>query len=113
MYTALLSWSGGKDSALALQALSADPACRVVGLVTAVTDEYDRISIHGVRRSLLESQAAATGLPLHTIRLRPGCSNQDYEKAFHDGLSAAAAVHPGCRHIAFGDLFLEDVRAYR
>lgn len=113
MYTVLLSWSGGKDSALALQALSADPACRVVGLVTAVTNDYDRISIHGVRRSLLEAQATATGLPLHVIRLQSGCSNEAYERAFHDGLAAAGALHPGCTHIAFGDLFLEDVRAYR
>jgi uncharacterized protein (TIGR00290 family) len=113
MYTALLSWSGGKDSALALQALSADPACRVAGLVTAVTDDYDRISIHGVRRALLESQAAATGLPLHLVHLRPGSSNDEYERAFHDGLKAARAAHPDCTHVAFGDLFLEDVRAYR
>jgi len=113
MYTALLSWSGGKDSALALQALQADPACQVVGLVTAVTDDYDRISIHGVRRSLLDAQAAALGLPLHVIRLQAGCSNEDYERAFHAGLSAAGKAHPGCSHIAFGDLFLEDVRAYR
>src|SRR3954468_14682488 len=113
MYTVLLSWSGGKDSALALQTLSADPACRVVGLLTAVTDEYDRISIHGVRRSLLEAQAAAFGLPLHITRLQPACSNEAYERAFHTGLKAAGALHRGCTHIAFGDLFLEDVRAYR
>jgi uncharacterized protein (TIGR00290 family) len=113
MYTVLLSWSGGKDSALALQALVADPAYRVVGLVTAVTDDYDRISIHGVRRTLLEAQAAAIGLPLHVIRLQRGCSNDDYERAFHGALRAAGAQHPGCSHIAFGDLFLEDVRAYR
>jgi uncharacterized protein (TIGR00290 family) len=109
----LLSWSGGKDSALALQALAADPASRVVGLVTAVTTGYDRISIHGVRRSLLEAQAASVGLPLHVIQLEPGCSNEDYERAFHAGLDAAGAAHPGCSRIAFGDLFLEDVRAYR
>lgn len=85
----------------------------MVGLVTAVTTQYDRISIHGVRRSLLEAQAASLGLPLHTIALRPASSNDDYERAFHDGLRAAAVHHADCDHIAFGDLFLEDVRNYR
>ena len=109
----LLSWSGGKDSALALQALTTDPAWSVVGLVTAITNGYDRISIHGVRRSLLEAQADSIGLPLHPIPLEPACSNEDYERAFHAGLERAAAIHPECSHLAFGDLFLEDVRAYR
>jgi uncharacterized protein (TIGR00290 family) len=112
-YPTLLSWSGGKDSALALQALSADPQYGVVGLVTAVTRDYDRISIHGVRRELLEAQAASLGLPLHRIDLEPACSNEAYERAFHAGLSAAHDAHPDCRHLAFGDLFLEDVRGYR
>jgi uncharacterized protein (TIGR00290 family) len=113
MYPVILSWSGGKDSALALQALTADPLYRVVGLVTAVTTGYDRISIHGVRRRLLEAQAASIGLPLHVIALEPACSNADYELAFHAGLSAVRSSHPDCRHVAFGDLFLEDVRQYR
>jgi uncharacterized protein (TIGR00290 family) len=112
-YPTLLSWSGGKDSALALQALSADPQYRVVGLVTAVTRSYDRISIHGVRRELLEAQADRLGLPLHLVELEPACSNVDYEGAFHAGLRAAGNAHPECNHIAFGDLFLEDVRSYR
>ena len=85
----------------------------MVGLVTAVTTGYDRISIHGVRRSLLEAQAARIGLPLHVIPLEPACSNDDYERAFLAGLSTAGAAHPGCTRIAFGDLFLEDVRDYR
>jgi uncharacterized protein (TIGR00290 family) len=109
----LLSWSGGKDSALALRALRQDPSCAVVGLVTAVTRGYDRISIHGVRRDLLEAQAASLGLPLHLIHLEPNCSNADYERAFHDALGAAGEGHPDCSHLAFGDLFLEDVRRYR
>jgi uncharacterized protein (TIGR00290 family) len=113
MYPVLLSWSGGKDSALALQALSANPEYRVAGLVTAVTRGYDRISIHGVRRELLEAQAASVGLPLHLIHLEPGCSNQDYERAFHEGLRQAGSLTPGCSHLAFGDLFLQDVRTYR
>jgi uncharacterized protein (TIGR00290 family) len=96
-----------------LQALSVDPRWRVVGLVTAVTKGYDRISIHGVRRSLLEAQAASVGLPLNQFELEPACSNEEYERAFHAGLHAAEAAHPGCRHLAFGDLFLQDVRSYR
>jgi uncharacterized protein (TIGR00290 family) len=113
MEPVLLSWSGGKDSALALQALAADPAWRVVGLITAVTRGYDRISIHGVRRELLESQAKHLGLPLHVFELEPGCSNTAYEAAFHEGLAGAGVATPGCSALAFGDLFLEDVRAYR
>jgi uncharacterized protein (TIGR00290 family) len=112
-YPVLLSWSGGKDSALALQALSAHPQYRVAGLVTAITSEYDRISIHGVRRSLLEGQATSVGLPLYVMTLAPACSNDEYERAFHAGLATAGNAHPDCSHIAFGDLFLQDVRAYR
>jgi uncharacterized protein (TIGR00290 family) len=109
----VLSWSGGKDSALALQALRADNAFDVVGLLTSVTRGYDRISIHGVRRALLDAQAAATDLPLHTIELEPACSNDAYEAAFHAGLARVRSTHPKAKHLAFGDLFLEDVRAYR
>src|SRR6476469_4363505 len=108
----LLSWSGGKDSALALEALRADPSANVVALLTSVTRGYDRISIHGVRRSLLEAQANRIGLPLHTIELEPACSNDAYEAAFHAGLRAARTTH-AVDHIAFGDLFLADVRDYR
>jgi uncharacterized protein (TIGR00290 family) len=113
MEPVLLSWSGGKDSALTLQSFSASPDYRVAGLVTAVTTGYDRISIHGVRRTLLEAQAASIGLPLHVISLEPACSNVDYERAFHSALADASSAHPAARHIAFGDLFLADVRAYR
>ena len=109
----LLSWSGGKDSALALQALRADPSYEVVGLLTSVTRRYDRISIHGVRRSLLDAQAESVGLPLHVIELEQTSSNDAYESAFHAGLVAERHAHPAVRHIAFGDLFLADVRAYR
>jgi uncharacterized protein (TIGR00290 family) len=109
----ILSWSGGKDSALALHTLRRDPGYRVVGLLTSVTMGYDRISIHGVRRSLLEAQAKALGLPLHLVELEQASTNQSYERAFHSGLHAAADHHRGTAHIAFGDLFLQDVRAYR
>lgn len=109
----LLSWSGGKDSALALHTLRADPGYEVGGLLTSVTRGYDRISIHGVRRSLLDAQARSLGLPLHVIELDQQSSNDAYESAFHAGLVAARHAHPAARHIAFGDLFLADVRAYR
>jgi uncharacterized protein (TIGR00290 family) len=108
-----LSWSGGKDSALALQSLRHDNAYEVVGLLTCVTRQFDRISIHGVRRSLLDAQAESLGLPLHLIELEPSSSNDAYQAAFHLGLAAAHRARPDARHIAFGDLFLEDVRSYR
>ena len=109
----LLAWSGGKDSALALQALQADPAWRVVALVTTITRDYDRISIHGVRRAVLEAQVAALGLPLLEATIPAAASNEVYEAAFARALSRARERWPGLRHIAFGDLFLADVRAYR
>ncbi|HEV8612090.1 MAG TPA: hypothetical protein VGQ73_01190 [Gemmatimonadales bacterium] len=109
----LLSWSGGKDSALALQALRKDPGIRVVGLLTSVTRSYDRISVHGVRRQLLDAQIAQLGLPLYVIELDACCSNASYESAFHAALRTARQTHPEVAAIAFGDLFLADVRAYR
>ncbi len=109
----LLSWSGGKDSALTLQALRANPAYEVIALVTSVTRTYDRISIHGVRRALLDAQSEAVGLPLYLVELDPSCSNDAYELAFHDALTRVGADRPDVAHIAFGDLFLADVRRYR
>lgn len=109
----VLAWSGGKDSALALQALRADPARRVVALVTTITSDYDRISIHGVRRTVLEAQVAATGLPLIEASIPAAASNEVYETALAEALSRARGRWAGLRHIAFGDLFLADVRAYR
>jgi uncharacterized protein (TIGR00290 family) len=109
----VLSWSGGKDSALALDALSRDPAVEVVGLLTSVTTGYDRISVHGVRRSMLQAQVERLGLPLFEITLDPGCTNDAYEAAFHGALEEIRAKLPEATHIAFGDLFLEVVRAYR
>jgi uncharacterized protein (TIGR00290 family) len=109
----ILSWSGGKDSSLALAALRADPRYEVVALLTSVTSGYDRVSIHGVRRALLEAQAAAVGLPLVYVMLEPQSSNQAYEAAFREALVRVRAEHPDVRRIAFGDLYLADVRAYR
>jgi len=109
----LLSWSGGKDSALSLQALRADPDVEVVALLTSVTRNYDRVSIHGVRRALLEQQAESLRLPLFTIDLDPVTSNEAYERAFLGALAQVQREMPDVSAIAFGDLCLEDVRAYR
>ncbi|HEY2346811.1 MAG TPA: ATP-binding protein [Xanthomonadaceae bacterium] len=109
----LLSWSGGKDSAWALSALRDDPRHEAVGLLTTVTDEYDRVAMHGIRRDVLRAQAEAAGLPLVEARLPRGADNAAYEAVFAAALADAARRWPGLRHIAFGDLFLADVRAYR
>jgi len=109
----VLSWSGGKDSALALDALSRDPEIEVVGLLTSVTSDYDRISVHGVRRSMLEAQVQRLGLPLFEIALTPACTNDEYDAAFHRALEDIRRALPEVRQIAFGDLFLQDVRLYR
>ena len=109
----LLSWSGGKDSALALQALRADPRIEVAGLLTSVTRDYERISVHGVRRSLLERQAERLRLPLFTIELDTTTTNDAYEKAFLSALERLRRELPDVTAIAFGDLFLADVREYR
>ena len=109
----VLSWSGGKDSALALHALSQDPAWEVTGLLTSVTRGFDRISMHGVRRALLDAQTERLGLPLFVIEVEPRSDNASYEAAFHATLEQIRRDQPSVKHIAFGDLFLEDVRAYR
>jgi uncharacterized protein (TIGR00290 family) len=109
----VLSWSGGKDSALALAALRADPSYEVVALLTSITQGYERVSIHGVRRTLVEAQAAMLGLPLHEVVLHPSSSNEAYEAAFVEALERVRAEHADVRLLAFGDLFLADVREYR
>ncbi len=108
-----LSWSGGKDSALALAALRADPSVQLVALLTSVTRGYDRISIHGVRRPLLHAQARGAGVPLHEIVLEPRSSNEQYDAAVARALGELRQFTPGLRTIVYGDLFLEDVRRYR
>jgi len=110
----LLAWSGGKDSTLALERLSGDRAWRVVGLVTTVTSDYDRIAIHGVRRSVLHRQVAGLGLPLIEAEIPPEASNEVYEASFGLALdNARASCDAAVDTIAFGDLFLADVRTYR
>ena len=108
-----LSWSGGKDSALALDALRRDPAIDVVGLMTSVTRPYDRVSIHGVRRALLTAQARSLGLPLVEVPIDAHCTNDEYEVAMRSALRDIKDGWPQLSRIAFGDLFLEDVRQYR
>jgi uncharacterized protein (TIGR00290 family) len=107
----ILSWSGGKDSSLALQSLLADPAVRVEGLLTTITAGFDRISIHGVRRVLLEQQARALGLPLHVVRIEQHANNDSYARRMSERLTAFREA--GINTVAFGDLHLGDVREYR
>jgi uncharacterized protein (TIGR00290 family) len=109
----VLSWSGGKDSALALDRLRRDRSVNVVALLTSVTAAYDRVSIHGVRRSLLHAQARALDLPVQEIVLEPNCTNEAYDAAQTEALSRLKSRHADLRRIAYGDLFLEDVRQYR
>ncbi len=109
----VLAWSGGKDSSLALAALRADPTVDVVAVLTTITRDYDRISIHGVRRAVLEAQVAALGLPLIEVTIPAAATNVAYEEAFANALAAFRDKRPDVQHMAFGDLFLADVRAYR
>jgi uncharacterized protein (TIGR00290 family) len=109
----LIAWSGGKDSTLALERLLGDPRWRVAGLLTTVTSGYDRIAIHGVRRSVLHAQVDGLGLPLIEAEIPPQSSNEVYEAAFAQALRQARERDPDIADIAFGDLFLADVRAYR
>ncbi len=108
----LLSWSSGKDSAWALHVLRrAHPSLEVVGLLTTVSSAHDRVAMHGVRRLLLDRQAKAVGLDLWEVEIPARCSNEVYEAATVEALDMAAVR--GVEAIAFGDLFLEDVRSYR
>lgn len=107
----LLSWSSGKDSAWSLHVLRQDPSIEVVGLVTTVNAAFDRVAMHGVRRAILEAQATAAGLPLHVIDLPWPCSNEIYAQLMGDFVEAQVAI--GVEAMAFGDLFLDDIRAYR
>ncbi|MHB8717459.1 MAG: Dph6-related ATP pyrophosphatase [Candidatus Dormibacteria bacterium] len=107
----LLSWSSGKDSAFALAELRRDPDVDVVGLLTTINAVAERVAMHGVRRELLERQAEAVGLPLWTVPLPWPCPNEAYAAAMSDALLRARGE--GITHMAFGDLFLADIRAYR
>jgi uncharacterized protein (TIGR00290 family) len=106
-----LSWSGGKDSALALRALRDEQGEEPVALLTTVTEDYGRVSMHGVRRELVLAQAEAAGVPLVGVGIPAACTNEVYEER----MAAALAASPlaGVRTMAFADLFLADIRAYR
>jgi uncharacterized protein (TIGR00290 family) len=107
----LLSWSSGKDSAWALHCLQRSGDYEVAGLLTTLNAAFDRVAMHSTRRALLEAQARAAGLPLHAVPLPWPCCNAQYEAAMRGACDAA--LTQGIEAIAFGDLFLEDVRRYR
>lgn len=106
-----MSWSGGKDSCMALYVLQQQADYEVVALLTTITSDYDCISMHGVRRELLQRQADAIGLPLHEVFIPAACANADYDAAL--GKAIGGFRKQGVGTIAFGDLFLADIRAYR
>lgn len=107
----IMAWSGGKDSALSLHEIRKNETHQVVSLLTTITEDYDRISMHGVRRALLEQQAASLGLPLYKVFIPAKCSNEAYESAMKTALEEFQ--RQGVSTVAFGDIFLEDLRKYR
>jgi uncharacterized protein (TIGR00290 family) len=107
----MASWSSGKDSAWMLHKLRQDPSIHVAGLLTTMNEEFDRVAMHAVRRTLVVAQADAAAVPLRTVGLPWPCSNAEYEARM--SAAVAQAVDEGFTHVAFGDLFLEDVRRYR
>jgi len=107
----LFCWSGGKDSAMALHTLLQRKDIHIEALLTTVTEGFERISMHGVRRDLLQRQAQSVGLPLHEVRIPPQCINPVYEARMEAALRLY--LEKGVRKVAFGDIFLEDLRAYR
>ena len=106
-----MSWSSGKDSAFALRAARADPSIDVQGLLVTVNAEADRVAMHAVRRTLLETQAERLGLPLHVVEIPSPCPNDVYEARMVAAITTARAA--GIERMVFGDLFLQDVREYR
>ncbi len=111
MKRVLLSWSSGKDAAWTLHVLRQDPDVEVVGLLTTFNEAVDRVAMHAVRREVVDAQAAAAGLPLWPVHIPSPCPNEIYEQQMRLALERAKAE--GVTHVAFGDLFLEDVRRYR
>ncbi len=106
-----LSWSSGKDSAWSLHLLRQNPDLQVVALITTLNEQFDRVAMHAVRRELLEAQAGSAGLPLWPVPLPWPCSNEQYEDRIRQ--VCRRALDEGVQAIAFGDLFLADIRAYR
>ena len=113
MTPALLSWSGGKDAAWALHALRERGEFEVVGLLTTITSGYERISMQGIRVDVLHAQARAAGLPVIEARIPQRADNDTYVASFAEALQRAQARWPGLAHIAYGDLFLDDIKAWR
>src|SRR5437868_10467603 len=111
MKRVLLSWSSGKDSAWSLHVLRQQGDCEIVGLLTTINTEFDRVAMHGTRRSMLAAQSRAAELPLWDVPLPWPCSNEAYERQMRNACDRA--VREGVNAIAFGDLFLADIRAYR
>ncbi len=111
MKRVLLSWSSGKDSAWTLHVLRRDPSIELCGLLTTLNAEFDRVAMHGVRHAVLEAQAAAARLPLWIVPLPWPCPNEIYEQRMAE--ACQRAINERIDAVAFGDLFLEDVRAYR
>jgi uncharacterized protein (TIGR00290 family) len=111
MESVILSWSGGKDSCMAAYQLLASQKYEIASLLTTVTEGYDRISMHGVRRSLLEQQADSLGVPLHQITIPKDCPNQIYEARMREAVEHFKTQ--GITKVAFGDLFLQEVKQYR
>jgi len=107
----VFSWSGGKDSAMALHSVLRNPDYQVVSLLTTVTEQYERISMHGVRSELLRRQADSIGLPVEEVRIPPQCPNSIYETRMAEAVLRFR--ERGSMHFAFGDIFLEELRAYR
>ena len=107
----LLSWSGGKDSAWALEVLRLQGEYEVVGLLTTINEQFRRVAIHGYREALLDEQAAAAGLPVWKVDLPFPCTNAEYEARM--AVVVERAVAEGIHGMAFGDLFLEEIRDYR
>src|SRR3954466_7824020 len=108
----VVSWSGGKDSAWTLHTLRQRPnEYRVIGLLTSINQRFNRIAMHGVRRALLEAQAAAAGLPLWVVPLPSPCTNEHYERRMTNALYFLRQL--GVDALAFGDLYLQDIRRYR
>ncbi|MGD0402668.1 MAG: ATP-binding protein [Candidatus Acidiferrales bacterium] len=108
---AWLAWSSGKDSAWALHAVRQSGEFEVVALLTTVNQKYARVAMHAVRECLVEMQAAAAGLPLIKVEIPSPCTNEIYERAMGEAMARARAE--SVWHVVFGDLFLEDIRAYR
>ena len=107
----IFSWSGGKDSALALYELQKTKSYEIVALLTTITQDYDRISMHGVRTILLEMQAQSLGLPLEKVFITKDTTNEQYERKMWDVITKYPAA--GISSVVFGDIFLEDLRKYR